>query len=123
MSGVGQHVEYAQNYIAQVASQQARSLARESGMLAEKASRNAERLYMIVQAMWELLSEKTGLTQADLDAKVREIDMRDGRLDGKDATQTMPRSCANCGRPILSGQQRCTWCDSILDGDVFSHSR
>ena len=108
MSGLGQHIEYAQNFIAQVDAQHARDVARESAMSSDKTRKNTERLYLVVQAMWELLKDKAGLTDADLDAKVQEIDMRDGRLDGQDSTQTDPLTCRQCGRTILSGQAQCS---------------
>ena len=123
MSGIGQHVEYAQNYIAQMSAQQARDIANESAISADKAWKNSERLYMVVHAMWELLSEKIGLTDADLEAKIRDIDMRDGRLDGKDATQTLPQTCCQCGRTILSGQSVCSWCGAPSEGGAFNHAR
>ena len=62
MSGIGRHVEYAQNYVAQLTAQQAREVARESAISADKVQRNTERLYMVVQAMWELMKEKAGLS-------------------------------------------------------------
>lgn len=123
MGGLGQHIEYAQNYIAQVEAQQARDVARESAMSSDKAKKNTERLYMVVQAMWELLSAKVGLTDADLEARIREIDMRDGRLDGQDSTQTAPQTCSECGRTILSGQSQCSWCGAQVDGGAFYHAR
>ena len=123
MGGLGQHIEYAQNYIAQVEAQQARDVARESAMSSDKAKKNTERLYMVVQAMWELLSAKVGLTDADLEARIREIDMRDGRLDGQDSTQTAPQTCNECGRTILSGQSQCSWCGAQVDGGAFHHAR
>ena len=55
MSGLGQHIEYAQNFIAQVDAQHARDVARESAMSSDKTRKNTERLYLVVQAMWELL--------------------------------------------------------------------
>ena len=123
MSGLGQHIEYAQNFIAQVDAQHARDVARESAMSSDKARKNTERLYMVVQAMWELLKEKAGLTDADLEAKVQEIDMRDGRLDGQDLTQTVPLTCRQCGRTILSGQSQCAWCGAQAEGGPFTHAR
>ncbi len=87
----------------------------------DSAARNLDRLYMTVQAMWELLSERTGLTKAELDAKIREIDLRDGKLDGRDATQSASCKCAKCGRPVLPGHMRCIWCGTALGGDSFSH--
>ena len=123
MSGLGQHIEYAQNFIAQVDAQHARDVARESAMSSDKTRKNTERLYLVVQAMWELLKEKAGLTDADLDAKVQEIDMRDGRLDGQDSTQTGPLTCRQCGRTILSGQAQCSWCGTQAEGGPFTHAR
>ena len=123
MSGLGQHIEYAQNFIAQVDAQHARDVARESAMSSDKTRKNTERLYLVVQAMWELLKEKVGLTDADLDAKVQEIDMRDGRLDGQDSTQTAPLTCRQCGRTILSGQAQCSWCGTQAEGGPFTHAR
>ncbi len=123
MGGLGQHIEYAQNFIAQVDAQHARDVARESAMSSDKTRKNTERLYLVVQAMWELLKDKAGLTDADLDAKVQEIDMRDGRLDGQDSTQTAPQTCSECGRTILSGQSQCSWCGAQVDGGAFHHAR
>ena len=123
MSGLGQHIEYAQNFIAQVDAQHARDVARESAMSSDKTRKNTERLYLVVQAMWELLKDKAGLTDADLDAKVQEIDMRDGRLDGQDSTQTDPLTCRQCGRTILSGQAQCSWCGTQAKGGPFTHAR
>ena len=123
MSGLGQHIEYAQNFIAQVDAQHARDVARESAMSSDKTRKNTERLYLVVQAMWELLKDKAGLTDADLDAKVQEIDMRDGRLDGQDSTQTDPLTCRQCGRTILSGQAQCSWCGTQVEGGPFTHAR
>ena len=123
MSGIGLHAEFAQNYVAQTSAQQARDIANESMISSGKSRKNTERLYMVVQAMWELLREKVGMTDADLKAKIRELDMRDGRLDGQDATQTVPQVCHQCGRTILAGQVQCAWCGAQYDGDVFGHAR
>ena len=123
MSGLGQHIEYAQNFIAQVDAQHTRDVARESAMSSDKTRKNTERLYLVVQALWELLKDKAGLTDADLDAKVQEIDMRDGRLDGQDSTQTDPLTCRQCGRTILSGQAQCSWCGTQAEGGPFTHAR
>ena len=123
MSVLGQHIEYAQNFIAQVDAQHARDVARESAMSSDKTRKNTERLYLVVLAMWELLKDKAGLTDADLDAKVQEIDMRDGRLDGQDSTQTDPLTCRQCGRTILSGQVQCSWCGTQAEGGPFTHAR
>ena len=116
-------VGQAQIGLAQATAQHARDVARQSEMSADKTQKNVERLYMVVHAMWELLKDKAGLTDADLEAKVQEIDMRDGRLDGQDATQTAMLTCRNCGRTIQSGQSHCPWCGAQTDGGSFTHAR
>lgn len=113
----------AQVLVAQADAQSARDVAHESAISSGTALRNAERLYLVVHAMWELLKNKVGLTDADLEAKIREIDMRDGQLDGRDATQTRPQVCRQCGRTILSGQTRCIWCGAQSGGGPFTHAR
>ena len=42
MSGIGRHVEYAQNYVAQLTAQQAREVARESAFSAAKNAKSAK---------------------------------------------------------------------------------
>lgn len=115
-------IGHAQVLVAQANAQSARDVAHESAISSDTALRNAERLYMVVHAMWELLKDKAGLTDADLEAKIREIDMRDGRLDGRDATQTLPQVCRQCGRTILSGHTRCAWCGAQSEGGTFTHA-
>jgi len=117
------YIGHAQVLVAQANAQSARDVAHESAISSDTALRNAERLYMVVHAMWELLKDKAGLTDADLEAKIREIDMRDGRLDGRDATQTLPQVCRQCGRTILSGHTRCAWCGAQSEGGAFTHAR
>ena len=38
-----------------------------------------DKLLLVTRAMWELIRDQTSLTEEDLLAKVREIDLRDGR--------------------------------------------
>ena len=45
--------------------------------------------------MWELLREHSELSENDIENKILEIDNRDGRIDGKIATQT--KTCQACG--------------------------
>ena len=67
------------------------------------------RLFMINQALWELVGEKLGLSDEDIIEKVNEIDGRDGRLDGRKA-KSEPGSCPACGRILLRGKPVCIYC-------------
>ena len=73
-----------------------------------------ERLQLVTQAMWEFLQEKTGLTDADLEAKVQEIDLRDGQSDGKMARQIA--ICGHCHRKTgVRAHRRCFYCGTTLE--------
>jgi hypothetical protein len=68
-----------------------------------------ERLLMITEALWNMLKEKHGYTDEDLIQRVQEIDMQDGRLDGKVAAQP-PSACPKCGRPATRNRVVCMYC-------------
>ena len=78
---------------------------------------NLGKSLMISEALWELLRDKTGLTQDDLYKKLYEIDMRDGVLDGQNQVQV--RDCPNCHRPVSGRHGACLYCGQVVDESVF----
>ena len=77
-----------------------------------------ERLTMATLAMVEIMRDRYGMTEAEFEAKVREIDLRDGRLDGKLKQQVQsPRNCPSCHRPNGSPRAACLYCGSPLPVD------
>lgn len=79
------------------------------GRLCKQLSRQA----LVCQALWELLSERLGVTEEELAAKIEEIDLRDGLADGKIGTQQL--RCPQCGRPSNSSRRTCLYCGADLD--------
>ena len=77
--------------------------------------RQMDRLSLACQAMWELFRERTDLTEADLKARILEIDGRDGKIDGKIATKLT--DCPSCGRPTNSKRGSCVMCGAPLQRD------
>ncbi len=77
-----------------------------------------ERLLMITEALWTLMKEQHGYSDEQLIQRVQEIDMRDGRLDGKVAKQA-PLKCAQCGRTIPSKRMICMYCGAATAEDPF----
>ena len=72
-------------------------------------------LALICQSMWELIRERTTLTDQDIDQKLQEIDLRDGKADGK--MSTPPKNCTDCGRVIARRHSRCLYCGAEFEKD------
>jgi len=74
--------------------------------------RHIDRLSLASQAMWELLRDYSDLTEEHLEAKMLEIDGRDGKVDGKMSATTF--DCPHCGRPTNSRRDNCVMCGAPL---------
>jgi ribosomal protein L32 len=72
-----------------------------------------DRLAIISQALWELVRDKTGVTEKDIEARIAEIDARDGRKDGKITGR--PTTCPKCDRPAHTRHRVCPYCGAALD--------
>lgn len=83
-----------------------------------RADQRVDQLLLVVQAMWTLLQEKTGLTDADLIARVTELDARDGATDGR--VIKPPVKCAKCGAAVSRKFNRCLFCgEPYREGSAF----
>lgn len=72
-----------------------------------------QRISLASQAMWELLQERTGATGAELLQKISEIDLRDGRKDGKIGSTVVV--CPQCARNVSSKKLSCIFCGTVID--------
>ena len=79
---------------------------------------NLAKSLMICESLWELLAEKTGLTEDDLYNKLHEVDMRDGVLDGKN--QRSAAECPACCRKVSGRHAACLYCGEIIDTSAFN---
>ena len=78
---------------------------------------NLSKTLLICEALWELLSQRSGLTVQDLHNKLYEIDMRDGTLDGKNQRKAI--ECSGCGRMVAARHSTCLYCGQVIDNSVF----
>ena len=78
---------------------------------------NMERMMLICEALWELLRDKHGYTEQQLQSKIYEIDMRDGTLDGKNQRKAV--ECPDCGHMVSSRHPACIYCGRVIDTSVF----
>lgn len=70
-------------------------------------------LSLINHAMWELLEDRLDVTLKQLENKIEEIDLRDGKLDGKIATNIT--HCPDCGHKVNQRRLNCFWCGSEIE--------
>jgi hypothetical protein len=95
----------------------AADLAQSKGYDTERRIRQLEAevdaLTLIVMAMWELFGKSNGLFMKDLEAKMQEIDLRDGKLDGKLSFGRI--ACQSCGRRLDERRRTCVYCGAVLD--------
>lgn len=71
-----------------------------------------ERLSLLCQAMWELLSERGQLTNNELMRRVLEVDARDGSTDGKIGARIV--DCPRCQNKVNSRRPRCVVCGGVI---------
>ena len=81
------------------------------GDLADLTQR-VERLSLVCQAMWELLSQHTHISSNDLMRKVVEVDTRDGLQDGRMAPRVI--QCPKCKNNVNTRRPRCVVCGSVI---------
>jgi len=71
-----------------------------------------DRLTLACKALWELLCEHSSLQEEDLLTKIRDIDLADGKLDGK--ASPSPLTCSQCDRANSQRRTRCLYCGEEL---------
>jgi hypothetical protein len=70
-------------------------------------------LALVCQALWELLRQETGLKDADIAKKMAEVDLRDGKRDGRIMGKAV--NCAKCARPTPARQRTCVFCGAPVE--------
>lgn len=107
----------------------------------DEAERKVELLVLTTLALAELLRERGVVTEAELAAKVKAIDLMDGRLDWRADVRAgpgggpapissrsftsgvesgaRPRRCVTCRRTIAPQHETCFYCGGeLVDGPV-----
>jgi hypothetical protein len=79
-----------------------------AGREVKRLQERLDALVLVNMAMWSLIQDRLGLTEAALADRVRDIDLRDGRLDGGVAPD--PVACTACGRTVSARRKRCIYC-------------
>lgn len=69
-------------------------------------------LALACHAMWEIMQDKQNLTTEQLEKKIQELDLRDGKLDGKLNITVM--NCPDCGHKLSPRHTNCFYCGAEL---------
>ena len=81
---------------------------------------DVEKLFMITQALWTLLQEQHGYSDDQLIQRIQEIDLQDGKLDGKVAKEKIRPDCPQCGRKLMGKRPVCLYCGAEVALDPFT---
>ena len=96
----------------------AHSRADQVGIDVEMLETKIESLALACQSLWEIVRERTDISQEDMLAKMEEIDLRDGVADGRITPQA--QNCEKCGRRTSRRRPRCIYCGAEIKGnEVF----
>ncbi|MBL7214415.1 MAG: hypothetical protein ISS71_01920 [Phycisphaerae bacterium] len=81
---------------------------------------NLAKTMMICESLWELLAERTGLTEQELYQKILEVDIRDDVQDNKN--QRKATQCPKCQRTVSARHAACLYCGEVIDQSIFNLS-
>ncbi len=101
-----------------VEAREASRKAREASTQVDLLKRDVNRLLMITEALWLLLQKAHGYTDDELRALITQIDLRDGRLDGR-VKETETLLCPACKRPVSYKYNACIYCGQLMEQDPF----
>ncbi len=73
-------------------------------------------LTLVCMAMWSILKEKAGVTEKELLARVEQIDLADGKADGKMTVRIV--KCTACGRTLGRRHRKCLYCGAPRVGST-----
>jgi hypothetical protein len=82
-----------------------------------------EQLKLVTLALWRLLKDRIGLTEAELKRYVESTDLLEGGADGKaDLTRELVK-CSRCRHSVLNTMIVCPYCGTRQKpGNVFDHT-
>jgi hypothetical protein len=95
----------------------AMSLATQHQHAIRELERHVNRLALLNQAMWEIIRDRAGMTDRDLEELARQIDLRDGQEDGKMTAQAV--RCPACDRICNSKHSKCLYCGQLFEKPLF----
>ena len=97
---------------------QAKGEARGATQKTRELDDRLDRALLACEAMWTILRDKLGVTDEQLISRINEIDLSDGKLDGKVRKQAV--TCPKCRRTISPRFPQCMYCGQPIMHDPFA---
>ncbi|UCE59105.1 MAG: hypothetical protein JSU63_16875 [Phycisphaerales bacterium] len=85
---------------------------------ARELEERLDRAMLACEAMWSLLRDKLGVTDVELVQRINDLDLSDGKLDGKVRKSAV--SCPKCNRTISPRFPQCMYCGQPIVHDPFA---
>ena len=92
--------------------------ARRARTTAEGLDARLDRMTLAFEAMWTLVRERLNITDEEFAARMNDLDLSDGKLDGKARKGAV--SCPKCGRTISRRLPKCIYCGQPIVHDPFA---
>lgn len=71
-----------------------------------------DKLELVCESLWNIIKEEKQLKEIDLIELMTQIDLRDGRFDGK-KMKTPSIKCPKCGRMNSKRHSKCMYCEEV----------
>ena len=109
----------------QMAASHRSSAAQPAASQLDAARQRIARQELLIQTLIAMLLEKGVCSREEFLTLAEEVDLLDGRLDGKLAEPTAGNVCVKCGTRNTADKKNCMWCGVELDSDggVIRHPK
>lgn len=91
--------------------------AREAQTAVLELTADVDRLFNVVNVLWQILKEDHGYDDETLRRRVADVER--ARLARDDASDA-PRPCIACGRQVSRRRSRCMYCNAVNAADPFA---
>ena len=103
---------------ARIDASEARSKASDARRQVEALTARVDRMMLVCEALWTFVRERLNVTEEELVTRVNDIDLSDGKLDGKVRQDAV--TCPRCGRKIARRFTQCMYCEQPMVHDPFA---
>ncbi len=76
-----------------------------------------EQLKLVTLALWSMLRDQSGFSESQLRRYVEQVDLLDGKRDGRVTPKSEAVRCDGCKRTVVGTAVRCVYCGTPVARD------